>query len=104
MYSTVYQKISNNKNFEIRTWSASKFFPIGTEKSDNRSVPLRRMPEERNEVDLSRGRKVNHQKYGVGVIVGGSWFYLAVDFGTMGVQFLDLDGDKVEFLDSNITR
>ena len=44
------------------------------------------------------GRKIHHQKYGVGVITKVFEFYLEIDFGSMGTQLMDKEGLVIDFI------
>ena len=90
-------KLLKFQDFEIRTWSASKFFLLNSQQTV--SVPTFSPPnlERRIEAGPRVGRKVNHQKFGIGVITGVHAAYLVIDFGMMGKQFLDSDSIELDF-------
>ena len=86
------------KDYEIRTWSASKFFPMDVAQMASSAVLA--SPEVAHSIDqVPRvGRKIHHQKYGMGVITKVFEFYLEIDFGSMGTQLMDKEGLVIDFI------
>lgn len=94
----IMQELDNN-NFEIRSWSASKYSPI-TASFQNEVTQIEQATDVIAEQKAHRvGMKVHNQKYGIGVIKMVGEFYLEIDFSDMGIQFLSREDLELDFID-----
>lgn len=89
----------NHNNFEIRSWSASKYYPMPASLQSGVSR-IEQVTEVIFEQKICQvGMKVHNQKYGIGVINMVGEFYLEIDFSNMGIQFLSREDLELDFID-----
>jgi len=92
-------QLLNVENFEIRSWSASRFHPMPPNLQSSASQK-EQLTNESVVNELPRvGRRVHTQRCGIGIITKVGEFYIEVNFKQKGVELLSLDDVQLDYLD-----